>query len=239
MMTIINMHFQNQMHEQSFFNSLSCINIGAETQSMWVIKSWKWKIGVAVKTWTACPSLTSSWMKSITQVCLPKYKHSHATCLYQMMTNCCHFANFLKSEMLRLKCIYCRKWKPYLCKKSIHFLPSQLNGESLCWKWSSCGSSCLTSMMESPLPFLSIFSSKCFLCRGWEVGCNVQHWSMMWPLLWQWLQIFCIFSSCCLCLESFLKMDFLFQHFETWWLLKPQNVHGLFPLLHADLLCLT
>ena len=145
-------------------------------------------------------------MRVITQVCLPNKLHSNAKLPLPKYDKLLQLVNFIKSEKLRLKCASIQKeCKPYLRKKSIHFLPSQLNGESLCWKWSSCGSSCLTSMMESPLPFLSIFSPKCFLCRGWEVGCNVQQWSMMWPLLWQWLQIFCILSSCCLCLESFLK----------------------------------
>ena len=100
----------------------------------------------------------------------------------------------LKSAFTTEKC------KPYLLKKSNDFLPSQLNGDVFCWKSSSCESSWLTSMMESPLPFLSNSLSNCFLCHGWVVGCNVQHWSMRWPLFWQWVQIFCILFSRCLCL---------------------------------------
>ena len=43
-------------------------------------------------------------MRSITQVCLQNKSIHIQTCLYQMMTNCCHFSNFNKSEMLRLNC---------------------------------------------------------------------------------------------------------------------------------------
>jgi hypothetical protein len=58
------------------------------------------------------------------------------------------------------------KRRPHLLKKSNHFLPSQLNGDVFCWTSSSCESSGLTSMMESPLPFLPNSLSNCFLCCG-------------------------------------------------------------------------
>ena len=45
---------------------------------MWVLKSWKWKVCVAVTKWTAYPSLTCSWWGGTTQVCIQKKLHSYA-----------------------------------------------------------------------------------------------------------------------------------------------------------------
>ena len=132
-------------------------------------------------------------------------------------------------------CIYQqKKCKPYLDKKSNHLLPKHFHGTSFSCT-SSYESSWPTLIMESSFPFLSKSLSIFFKYHGWLIGCKIQHLSMRWPFLWQWVQNNCIFFStwfplsngplvfCLFCFESFLCMAILFQHLEIVWLLKPQK----------------
>ena len=80
--------------------------------------------------WTSYPTFTSSWRSCATTRMPSNELHSHATCIIQVLINCCNLSYSQhkcthKAEI----CIYNRKCKPYLLKKSNHFLPSQLNGD--------------------------------------------------------------------------------------------------------------
>ena len=117
------MHSRNQMHEQSFFNSLSCINIRTETQSMWVLKRWKWKVYVVVTKWTAYSSLTCSCMRVITQVCLPKKLHSHANLPLPKYDKLLQLVKLQQKWIAKAEmCIYTEKMQALLTQEINPFL---------------------------------------------------------------------------------------------------------------------
>jgi hypothetical protein len=132
MMTIINMHFENQMHVQSS-STPSHVQTYVHKPKHVGTKELK------MKSLSGCNKMDSILLFYI----FLNEEHNTSMLTQEIaftcklastkLTNCCHFSNFNKSEMLRLKCTSIqKKFKPYLCKKAIHFLPNQLNGESFC-----------------------------------------------------------------------------------------------------------
>ena len=150
--------------------------------------------------WASYPSFTSSWWSCATTRMPSNELHSHATYIIQVMINFCNLSYsqhkcIHKAEM----CIYNRKMQALLAQEIQPFLtkPTQrwlfLLKIVLLWI-------ILTHIDDGISSSMSISLSIYFLCCGWVVGWNVQQWSMRWPLFWQWVQIFCILFSRCLCL---------------------------------------